>query len=416
MIAADLERLLEARPDTPIPRVLAQRYRSLYRPVLFVTPDGQVLGGRRGGPGERGLQRYAKRLERSQGARPGPEGVADVHVNGVLRGRVIVLPTRPWSTALQDVGPFTLLGALVLALGAAGLVAWATFGPAHRRLRALEDAARRLGSGDLSARAPTGGADEIASLASAFNRTAEALQKEIDRVRAEQETRRQLLADVSHELHTPLTAIRGYVETLRMREMAITEDDRDRYLAIVSDETERLERLIADLLDLARLDTGRMTIRVERVSVAALLARVLDRHRQAAERRDIALEVVPLSIEVAGDAGRLEQALSNLVSNALRFTPPGGRVRVEASQDADELLLSVSDTGPGLTDAQQSRVFDRFYKADVSRSTDGTGLGLSIVRAIIEAHGGTAAVHSEKGQGSTFVLRLPLDSSTIPQA
>lgn len=408
VIATDLERLLEARPDAPIPRILAQRYRSLYRPVLFVTPDGQVLGGRRGGPGERGLQRYAQRLERDPSTLPGPEGVADVHVNGVLRGRVVVLPTRPWSSALQDVGPLTLLGALVLALGAAGLVAWATFGPAHRRLRALEDAARRLGSGDLSARAPTGGADEIAGLAVAFNRTADALQQEIDRVRTEQETRRQLLADVSHELHTPLTAIRGYVETLRMREMTITDADRDRYLAIVSDETERLERLIADLLDLARLDTGRMTIKVERVSVPALLSRVLDRHRPTAERRNIDLEVVPLVLDVSGDAGRLEQALSNLVANALRFTPPGGHVRVEAREEAGQLLLSVHDTGPGLTAAQQVLVFERFYKADPSRSTDGTGLGLSIVRAIVEAHGGTVAVHSEEGQGSTFTLRLPL--------
>lgn len=411
VIATDLERVLEARPTAPIPLVLAQRYRSLYRPVLFVTPDGQVLGGSRGGPGERGLQRYAQRRGRKSQAVPGPEGVADVHVGGVLRGRVVVLPTRPWRTVLQDVGPLTLLGALVLALTAAGLVAWATFGPAHRRLKAVEDAARRLGEGDLSARAPTDGADEIAGLAVAFNRTADALQQEIDRVRAEQETRRQLLADVSHELHTPLTAIRGYVETLRMRELAISDHDRERYLAIVSDETERLERLIADLLDLARLDTGRMTIRVARVPVPALFARVLDRHRQAAERHDVTLESAPLEVDVSGDAGRLEQALSNLVSNALRFTPPGGQVRITADIDGHDLLMSVHDSGPGLSSEQQARVFERFYKADASRSTEGTGLGLSIVRAIVAAHGGTVSVRSVEGQGSTFTLRLPLTLS-----
>src|SRR5690606_22299559 len=282
------------------------------------------------GPGDRMLRRYAQQLRQSPDAPPGPVGVAEVHVGGVLRGKVLVLPTRTWASVLQDVGPLTLLGALVLALGAAGLVAWATFGPAHRRLRAVQDAATRLGSGDLSARAPTEGDDEIAGLARAFNRTADALQQEIDQVKAEQDARRQLLADVSHELHTPLTAIRGYVETLQMRELSLTDAARDRYLSIVTDEAERPARLVADLLDLARLDAGRPTMRIERVAVPALLARVLDRYRPAADARGITLETSPVDAAVSGDAGRLEQALSNLVSNALRFTPPGGTVRVDA--------------------------------------------------------------------------------------
>jgi two-component system sensor histidine kinase BaeS len=408
VIAADMARVLDARPDMPIQRVVAQRYRTLYRPVLFVTPDGEVLGSRRGGPGDRMLRRYAQQLRQSPDAPPGPVGVAEVHVGGVLRGKVLVLPTRTWASVLQDVGPLTLLGALVLALGAAGLVAWATFGPAHRRLRAVQDAATRLGSGDLSARAPTEGDDEIAGLARAFNRTADALQQEIDQVKAEQDARRQLLADVSHELHTPLTAIRGYVETLQMRELSLTDADRDRYLSIVSDEAERLERLIADLLDLARLDAGRPTMRIERVAVPALLARVLDRYRPAADARGITLETSPVDAAVSGDAGRLEQALSNLVSNALRFTPPGGTVRVDARREGTEVVLAVRDTGPGLSPQQQTRVFERFYKTDASRSAEGTGLGLSIVRAIVEAHGGAVSVESAEGQGSTFVLRLPV--------
>lgn len=407
VIATDLAGVLTDRPDVPIQRVIAQRYRTLYRPVLFVTPDGQVLGARRGVPADRALQRYAQQLQQSPAEPPGPVGVAEVRVGGQVRGNVVVLPSRPWASVLADVGPLTVLGAVVLALGAAGLVAWATFGPAHRRLRAVEEAARRLGSGDLSARAPTDGADEIASLATAFNRTADALQQEIGRVTAEQDTRRQLLADVSHELHTPLTAIRGYIETLQMRELSLTDDDRSRYLAIVSDESERLERLIADLLDLARLDAGRPTVRVERVAVPALLLRVLDRYRPTAEARGVTLEMTPSATDVAGDAGRLEQALSNLVSNALRFTPAGGRVRVHARIDGDDLVIAVHDTGPGLTLEQQARVFERFYKADASRSDEGTGLGLSIVRAIVLAHGGRVDVQSEPGRGSVFTMRLP---------
>lgn len=410
VVAADLTGLLESRPDMPLPRLLAQRYRTLYRPVLFVTPDGQIFGARRGLPAEAAVRGYVRRIRENADESPGPAGVAEVRVGGTVRGTVVVLPSRPWATVVQDVGPLTLLGALVLALGAAGLIAWATFGPAHRRLRALEDAARRLGSGDLSARAPAGGADEIASLAVAFNSTADALQREIDQVRTEQELRRQLLADVSHELHTPLTAIRGYIDTLQMGELPLTDADRARYLAIVSDETERLERLIADLLELARLDAGRLIIKVERVSVPALLARVLDRHRPSAEALGIRLEVQPIVVDCSGDVGRLEQAISNLVANALRFSPAGGLVRVVATAQDGTLTIAVSDTGPGLSAEQRARVFERFYKADVSRSAQGTGLGLSIVKAIVEAHGGNVSVESNEGQGSTFALHLPLGS------
>jgi signal transduction histidine kinase len=253
------------------------------------------------------------------------------------------------ASVAREVGPLTLIGGLALALVGAGLVAWATFGPAHRRLRALESAAQRLGSGDLSARAPADGADEIAQLARAFNLTADALQAEIGRVRAEQEVRRQLLADVSHELNTPLTAIRGYLDTLQMRELSLTEEDRDRYLAIVSDEAARLERLIADLLDLSRLDAGGMVMRLSPVSLSALLMRVLDRFEPAATTAGITLEVSSVDAQVLGDAGRLEQALSNLVSNAIRFSDPGGRVRVEARLVEETVGVSVRDTGPGLT-------------------------------------------------------------------
>jgi two-component system sensor histidine kinase BaeS len=144
------------------------------------------------------------------------------------------------------------------------------------------------------------------------------------------------------------------------------------------------------------------------VAVPALLARVLDRYRPAADARGITLETSPVDAAVSGDAGRLEQALSNLVSNALRFTPPGGTVRVDARREGTDVVLAVRDTGPGLSPQQQTRVFERFYKTDASRSAEGTGLGLSIVRAIVEAHGGAVSVESAEGQGSTFVLRLPV--------
>lgn len=417
VVAADLARELDARPDEALERLVAERYRTLYRPVLFVTPDGRVLGGWRGG-GRPGLaRRYAARqLDQGRGKAPGPEGVAEVRARGQVVGNVVVLPRRPVASVAEEIGPLTLLGALTLALVGAALVAWVTFGPAHRRLRALEAAAERLGGGDLSARAPTGGHDEIAQVAAAFNRTADALQAEIDRVRSEQALRRQLLADVSHELHTPLTAIRGYVDTLQMREMPLTDEQRTRYLAIVSEETARLERLIADLLDLARLDAGGLVMQVAPVPLAPLLLRVLDRFTPAAAARAISVDLDTADLSdatVTGDAGRLEQALSNLVANALRFSEEGSRVRVSARRGHGEVVLAVRDQGSGLTPDQQTRVFERFFKADPSRSADGSGLGLSIVKAIVEAHGGQVSVESAPGEGSTFSLHLPAETARV---
>ena len=224
---------------------------------------------------------------------------------------------------------------------------------------------------------------------------------------SEQEIRRQLLADVSHELHTPLTTIRGYVETLQMRDLPISDDDRARYLAVVDDEAIRLERLIGDLLDLAKMEAGGLGLHPETAPLSFLWSRLRDRHGPAAAAAGVTLTFAPTTLEVTADVGRLEQALSNLVANALRFTPEGGEVRVTASTLAEGVCLEVSDTGVGLSPESQTRVFDRFFKQDTSRSRGGTGLGLSIVRAIAEAHGGTASVVSTPGEGSTFRIVIP---------
>src|SRR6185436_17963470 len=205
----------------------------------------------------------------------------------------------------------------ILALVAGGVLILGTvltsvmiFGPARRRLRALETAARRLGAGDLAARAPDRGGDEIAAVASAFNAMAGDLAARADALAASDRVRRQLLADVSHELTTPVTAMRGYLETLTMPELALDEATRGRYLTIISDETHRLERLIGELLDLARLEGGGGTLQIVRVPIADLFDRVAARHGQALQSAGVALRVeIEGASSVAGDRDRLEQAL-----------------------------------------------------------------------------------------------------------
>ncbi|MGI8671509.1 MAG: sensor histidine kinase [Luteitalea sp.] len=364
-----------------------------------------------GRPARQAAQRLAEVVAGDLGRELARRPRAPVTVGGQAVGRVVVLPGRPWTAVARDLGPWTLFGAGLCAIAAAALLAWLTFGPAHRRLTALESAATRLGRGDLSARAPEDGADEIARVSQAFNQTAGALAAQIQKVTAEQDVRRHLLADVSHELHTPLTTIRGYLETLRMRELPLTDADRERYLAIVDDEAVRLERLIGDLLDLARLDAGGQALHTQAVDVQALWTRLLDRHGPAAEAGGVRLIAGPSALQLTVDEGRIEQALSNLVANAIRFTPAGGEVRLQAHDLGSTTRLDVADTGAGITADARARVFDRFYKQDASRSTGGTGLGLSIVRAIAEAHGGTATAHSTPGAGSTFSITLPARAS-----
>ncbi len=403
VVAADLADALEIDPAADVRDVLREATETQV-PAFFVASNGAVTSAGRGQVPGALARRLIELAEQSEEVPERPIGVARVEVVGQLEGHVVVLPQRPGWGVVRELGPWALGGAALAAIGVAALLAWMAFAPAHRRLRALESAATRLGSGDLTARAPEHGADEISHVAHAFNRTADALSEQIERVLSEQEVRRRLLADVSHELRTPLTTIRGYVETLRMRDIPISDADRSRYLAIVDDEAVRLERLVGDLLDLARMESGARVLERTTTPISALWDRLRDRHGPAAAMAGVSLEFEPTTAVVDVDAGRIEQALSNLVANAVRFTPSGGSVRVRAASTPTGTRFEVADTGAGLAPEQQARIFDRFYKQDGSRAGGGTGLGLAIVRAVAEAHGGSASVTSTPGAGSTFTV------------
>ena len=351
--------------------------------------------GRRGGP--RFPTEYA------------PINVADRQVG------VVAVPSNPppVSVALTELGPtLTWAGLGLLGLGAT-LTALFVFRPVHKRLRTLEHAARALGEGRTDVRATEMGGDEVSSLARTFNRMAEDLESRATALAASDRARRQLLADVSHELMTPLSAIRGYVETLGMADVPLDQDTRKRYLDIVEQETHKLEAIIGDLLDLARLEGGGDRLKAEPVAVDDLFKRIADRHERSLRDRSISLriEVAQGTPRILGDAGRLEQALQNLAANAIRHTPAGGSVQLAAGRAEHGVHITVRDTGPGIPAEPLPRVFDRFYKADASRAgtavPSGSGLGLSIVRAIIERHGGTVTVANAANGGALFELDLP---------
>jgi signal transduction histidine kinase len=344
------------------------------------------------------------------GPRFRPNESALIVIAGVPEGRVAPLPGPTYRDIVREFGPsMGLVAGGVLTVGAA-VIALVVFGPTRRRLKQVQDATERLGAGDVSARAPEEGGDEVSALARSFNRMADELTTRARALESSDKARRQLLADVSHELMTPLTAMRGYIETLAMPDLKLDAATRERYVGIITDETHRMERIIGDLLDLARLEGGGGTMRRERVPVAMLFDRVASRHERemAARRIRLTQSVAPGAEHVTGDPDRLEQALQNLAANGLRHTPDGGELQLGASSDAGHARISVRDTGPGIAPEHLPFIFDRFYKVDASRrASGGSGLGLSIVKAIVERHGGSIQAANHPDGGAIFTIVLP---------
>jgi signal transduction histidine kinase len=425
MVATGTASEIEARGLSGVERYLTEHYGNLPRPIWVVIDDGTVISGRWGPPPSGLLRRLRQRP--LTGAAPRPSSAADtdglfrlrriaaapIVVGGRAVGEVVVQAGRPSEVVAREVGPVLLLIAFGLVSGVGALASLLIFRPASRRLHELADTARRLGAGDTSARASEAGGDEIAGVAKAFNQMAGDLVQRAEALRTSDRVRRQLLADVSHELMTPLTAIRGYLETLDMPSIAVDEAARSRYLGIVREESQRLERITGDLLDLARLEAGGVAFAFEDVPIGRIFARVLARHEHAARESGIRLEANgDQGILVHGDSLRLEQALQNLAANALRHTPSGGRVSLEAVRRTGAVVLSVRDSGVGIAPDHLPHVFDRFYKASASRageSGSGSGLGLSIVNAIVERHGGRISVRSEPGVETVFEIEFPGD-------
>lgn len=273
-----------------------------------------------------------------------------------------------------------------------------------RPLRALTAAAQRTAGTHI--RVPVTTRDEIGHLTAAFNDLTER------RERIE-EQRKSMVSDIAHELRTPLSTIRVWLEAVQD---GIAEPDRALTSSLL-EEARQLQHIIDDLRDLAAADAGTLRLHPEPVYVRDLLGQVASSHRAPADASGVRLGVRAVRDPVLeADPVRLRQAVTNLVSNAIRHTPPGGTVTLTASQTADEVVIEVSDTGTGISSEDLPNVFDRFWRAEKSRSrrTGGTGLGLAIVRQLAQAHHGTAEARSTPGAGAAFTLRLPAPSRDHP--
>jgi signal transduction histidine kinase len=317
-------------------------------------------------------------------------------LDGQVWGALVVATPKDtlrsgWITLMQRLGLAFLIGALV-----AGLLGWWLSRRITRPVLALADAADEVAKGNYDVQLPPPGDDEIGELSIRFTEMARRL-SEVE------ELERNFLMTVSHELRTPLTAIRGHVEALR-EGLAEDPELRARSLDVIATEASRLERLVGDVLDLAKLDARRFTVLREEVDMAQLIERAYEAFGEEARRRgidyrsDVAARPVILS-----DGDRLLQIVSNLLSNAFRWTPDGGRVEVDLAQADGTVSVAVADTGPGISPADRERIFRPF----VSAGGGGTGLGLAIARELATALGGRIRVDSTPGEGSRFELLLP---------
>jgi two-component system OmpR family sensor kinase/two-component system sensor histidine kinase BaeS len=365
--------------------------------VLVLAPDGQVLY-------DTGNELNGQMLDAEQRRYSKP-----VVVDGQTFGSVIVarpdLSThsaleRQFLKAINRAVRWAALLAALASLIAVALLSRQLVAP----LRRLTAAAEAMARGDLSQRVATPRSqDEIGELGRTFNRMASDLE-------AADIQRRQMTADIAHELRNPLSIIRGNIEAMIDGVYPLDSN----HLEPVYEETLLLQHLIEDLRLLSLAEAGQLALTRADVDVTALLAGVADGVRAIVQERDIHLQLdVPnAQLVVEGDADRLRQAVSNLVGNAVRYTPPQGTINLRGHQADDHVQISVSDTGPGISPQDLPHVFDRFYRGDAARNraSGGSGLGLAITKALVEAHGGTIKVESKPGEGARFAIDLPKSS------
>ena len=325
-------------------------------------------------------------------------------VEGRLIGVIYLSqPLRDVTAVLHDLRLRWLLAtlaALVLSAGVGLLLS----GAITRPLRRLTEAAGAVAGGKLDQRVPVESRDELGQLSEAFNDMT-------GRLHASRQAQVDLVANVSHELRTPLTTVKGMVETLR--EGAVDDVEvRDRFLATVEGEADRMIRLVSDLLLLSRADSGALDLRRAILDLGPLVAQVVDRLRPLAEKAQVALvvDVPDGALPVSADGGRVEQVLVNLLDNACKYSRPGARVVVSLGREGSMAQVQVRDEGAGIPAPALSRMGERFFRVDRARSRDegGSGLGLAIARTLVEAHGGFLTLSSVEGQGTTVTFALPL--------
>jgi signal transduction histidine kinase len=304
-----------------------------------------------------------------------------------------------------------LVGAgLIAGLTGAALLFTGLISSMRRPLEELVDASGRLASGDLDVRVKAGGLSETATLGGAFNEMAEELQRRAGERDQLERMKDEFVLTASHELRSPLTSVQGFAELLLLEREKLSPQQAET-VEVILDNTRHLVRLLNDLLDLARSDAGRLTIRPEPTGAASLIEDAVRTMRAQFDSReqDLRLQIEDDLPEVQADRDRIRQVLVNLLTNANEYCPQGAQIEVKARRADAEVEIDVIDNGPGIPAEQLEHIFERFTRGDAGETqrVGGTGLGLAISKSLIELHGGSIDAASTPGSGSTFRVRLP---------
>ncbi len=329
---------------------------------------------------------------------------------------VILNQQRARQTLRDEIGGETrdtalLVGAgLIAGLTGAALLFSGLISSMRRPLEELVEASGQLAAGDLNARVKVGGLSETAALGSAFNEMAAELQRRAGERDQLETMKDEFVLTASHELRSPLTSVQGFAELLMLERDQLDPKQADT-VEIILDNTRHLVRLLNDLLDLARSDAGRLTIKPTPTEVAAVVedpVRTMQSQTQV-KGQALAQEIQPGLPQVSVDRDRIRQVLVNLLTNAHEYCPEGASILVTATGQADGVQLAVSDDGPGMAADQLEHIFERFTRGDagLTQHVGGTGLGLAISKSLVELHGGAISVESSEGHGSTFRVWLP---------
>jgi signal transduction histidine kinase len=330
----------------------------------------------------------------------------------------VVLASEAYDSVVQRLWGSHILRlsvlATILALALAGVAGIVLFAHLTRRLRSLAEVMDRFRQSDFSTPVrlenPPAGGDEIDILSETFESMSDRIIQQVRTLKQTDELRRELVANVSHDLRTPLASLTGYIETLQLKEGRLTDEERDEYLAIARRQSDRLGTLVEQLFELARLESQDMKPELEPFPLPELVQDVVMGFRLEADRKGVDLELerpeeVPL---VSADIGLIQRALSNLVGNALKHTESGGRVSVYIEPQTDKVAVRIVDTGVGIPDDELKQIFDRFYQARTNGQPQPSagGLGLAIVKRILELHGSAVEAASTVGEGTVFTFSL----------
>lgn len=279
-------------------------------------------------------------------------------------------------------------------------------------IQELTHAAEKVASGDFSDKVENSSKDEIGVLTRTFNDMAVQLEDTLDDLKRSEQMRREFVANVSHELRTPITGVKSYAETLAA-DPDMSADTRERFLNVILNESDRMTKIVQDLLTLSRFDAGSFEFSFDEFSFETSVRDVYNAVRMEAQAHGhvFVLEVEPGIPRIRGDKARVEQVLMNMVSNAIKYTKDGGRITIKAGVRGGEVWCSVKDNGIGIPKDDTTKVFDRFYRVDKARSREsgGTGLGLSIAQEIVVRHGGRIDLKSRLGHGTTITVWLPVE-------